>query len=237
MNIMKFIKYRRTGLTSLFTVFLLTLSLLTSPALWLKVASGISQAASTEKNKPATDNSAGKALIQENYGKLPLSFEANQGQASSDVKYLSREAGYTFFLTATEAVMELRRADAGSTSMGSAQNSLDARAARRTPQSATLRMKLAGANAQPRISSADELPGKSNYFLGSDAKQWQTDVPNFAQVKYEAVYPGVDLIFYGNGRQMEYDFRLAAGADPNAIKLRFCARAACGPPDGTRMAI
>ncbi len=236
MNIMKFMKYRRTGLISLFTVCLLTLSLLTSPASWLKAAIGTSVAASAEKNKPPVDhadNAARKALIQENYGKLPLSFEANQGQTAPRVKYLSRGAGYTFFLTANEAVMELRRADAGVTSMGSAQNSLDAYAARRTPQSAqqpaqqaaqqsaTLRMKLVGANAQPRISGADELPGKSNYFLGSDAKQWQTDVPNYARVKAEGVYRGIDVIYYGNQQQLEYDFILAPGADPKAIKLSF----------------
>src|SRR6185436_13199778 len=179
------------------------------------------------KNSPATDNPARKALIQENYGKLPLSFEANQGQTSAQVKYLSRGAGYTFFLTATEAVMELRSADAGSTSMGNAQNSLDAQPKVRTPQSAaqsglqsaTLRMRLAGANPNPRITGADELPGKSNYFLGSDAKAWKTDVPNYARVKYEGVYPGIDVVYYGNQQQLEYDFHLAPGADPKRIRL------------------
>lgn len=80
--------------------------------------------------------------------------------------------------------------------------------------SATLRMKLVGSNEQPRISGLDEQAGNSNYFLGNDARQWKTDVPNYRKVKYEGVYPGVDLVYYGNQQQLEYDFIIAPGADP-----------------------
>ncbi|MEP7337651.1 MAG: hypothetical protein ABI977_07880, partial [Acidobacteriota bacterium] len=222
MNLMKFMNYRTSCLKALLAICLLTLN---TQGLWPKPVFGISVAASAESHKPTTDSSARKALIQENCGKLPLGFEANRGQTSASVKYLSRGAGYTFFLTANEAVMELRRASAGSTSMGSAQNSLDARVARRTPQSdsqsATLRMKLVGANQRPRITGAEELPGKTNYFLGNDPNQWRKDVPTFGKVKYEAVYPGIDLMYYGNQQQLEYDFIVAPGADPNRIRLSF----------------
>ena len=68
----------------------------------------------------------------------------------------------------------------------------------------------------------EELPGKSNYFIGNDTRQWRTDIPTYAKVKYEAIYPGVDLVYYGTqGRQLEYDFVVAAGADPRQIKLSF----------------
>ena len=64
------------------------------------------------------------------------------------------------------------------------------------------------------------LPGVSNYFIGRDRAKWQTGVPHFAKVGYEGVYPGIDLVFYGtNQRQLEYDFTVAPGADPGAIKL------------------
>ncbi len=222
MNLMKFTNHRKSHLKAMLAICLLTLNLQAS---WPKPIFGSSMAASAEGNKPAANDSAKKALIQENYGKLPLSFEANQGQTSARVKFLSRGQDYTFFLTANEAVMELRKADFGSRSMGSAQNSLDAppelRAPQSTQQSATLRMKLAGANQNLRITGAGELPGRSNYFLGSDANGWKTDVPNYARVKYEGVYPGIDVIYYGNQQQLEYDFRLAPGADPKRIKLSF----------------
>src|SRR5208337_3887386 len=86
--------------------------------------------------------------------------------------------------------------------------------------SAVLRMRLVGANASAAVTGADELPGKSNYFIGNDPKKWRTNVPNYAKVKYAGVYPGVDLVYYGNqGGQLEYDFVVAPGANPNVIVL------------------
>lgn len=83
-------------------------------------------------------------------------------------------------------------------------------------------MKLLGANPRPRVAGLDQLPGKTNYFIGSDPRQWRTDVPTYAKVKYEAVYPGVDMVYYGTqGRQLEYDFIVAPNADPKAIRLSF----------------
>ncbi len=82
---------------------------------------------------------------------------------------------------------------------------------------AVLRMKLVGANPDAKVTGSEELPGKVNYFIGNDPKKWRTDVPTFAKVSYENVYPGVDLIYYGNQGQLEYDFVLAPGADPKAI--------------------
>src|SRR5271166_1574647 len=81
-------------------------------------------------------------------------------------------------------------------------------------------MRLVGANAKAAVMGADEFPGKSNYFIGNDPKKWRTNVPNYAQVKYQNVYPGVDLVYYGNqGGQLEYDFVVAPGADPSQVLL------------------
>ncbi len=80
-------------------------------------------------------------------------------------------------------------------------------------------MKLVGANPSPQLTGRDELPGKSNYFIGNDPAKWRTNVPNYAKVKYADVYPGIDLVYYGNQRQLEYDFVVAPGADPRAIRL------------------
>jgi len=135
----------------------------------------------------------------ESYGKLPLSFEANQGQTDQRVRFLSRGPGYSLFLTGDSAVLSLRQQKAN----------------------AVLRMKLLGANAHAGVAGMDSLPGKSNYFVGSDPKQWRTNVPTYAAVKYEGVYPGIDLVYHGNQRLLEYDFVVAPGADPRAIDLRF----------------
>ncbi|MGH8584146.1 MAG: SBBP repeat-containing protein [Gammaproteobacteria bacterium] len=90
-----------------------------------------------------------------------------------------------------------------------------------TQPRSVLRMQLIGANPKPRISGADALPGKVNYLRGNDPKQWRTNVPTYAQVRYEHVYPGIDLVYYGNQRQLEHDFVVAPGADPKTIRLVF----------------
>jgi hypothetical protein len=138
------------------------------------------------------------------YGKLPLSFEANQGQSDGRVKFLARGQGYGLFLTPTEAVLSLR-----------------AQRDAQTNPTSVVRMRLVGANRGPQLTGLDPQPGKSNYFIGNDPAQWRRDVPNYARVKYAQVYPGVDLIYHGNQRQLEYDFVVAPGADPSRIEIAF----------------
>ncbi len=166
---------------------------------------------------------AGQARMFENYGRLPLSFEANQGQTDRRVKFLARGSGYTLFLTTDEAVLVLREVETEATSKRS---NLDLgvanfdRTQKLKPRAEVLRMRLAGANCGAKASGLEELPGKSNYFIGRGPKNWRTNVPNYAKVQYKGIYPGIDLVYYGNQRQLEYDFVVAAGADPRAIQLR-----------------
>ncbi len=149
----------------------------------------------------------------ESYGKLPLSFEENRGQTDSQVKFLSRSSGYSLFLTSTQAVFRFRKPDFGSGN--------EATEGRQNSASANLRMKLGGANPAPRIEGMDQLPGRANYFIGADPAKWRTDIPTYAKVKYENVYAGVDLVFYGSERQLEYDFIVAPEADFRSITLGF----------------
>lgn len=163
----------------------------------------------------------------ENYGKLPLSFEPNQGQTAAPVKFLSRGSGYTLFLTADEAVLSLRAPD-GDALHSAPKHSSGA-------PSETVRMKLVGANSSPEVTGLDPLPGTSNYFLGSDPGNWRTNIPNFSRVQYHKTYPGVDLVYYGNPQQLEYDFVVAPGADPSVITLDIAARDTAENP-GDRVA-
>jgi len=170
--------------------------------------------------------SAKRAGIVESYGRLPLSFEANTGQTDKHVKFLSRGHGYTLFLTADEAVLSLRRTPA-SKAVGDKLVATKPDAFQASPQnSAVLRMKLVNANPHIVVSGGEEQEGKSNYFLGNDPKQWRTNVSNYSKVRYENAYPGVDLVYYGNQQQLEYDFVVAPGADPHAITLDVASDAA-----------
>ncbi len=150
------------------------------------------------------------------FAQLPLSFEANEGQSGPQVKFLSRGAGYALFLTGREAVLALKSQQA----KANRQEPTGKSQGQRT-NDAVLRMSLVGANPNAEVSGLDELPGKANYFLGNDPAKWRTNVPTYAKVKYRDVYPGVDLVYYGNQRQLEYDFVVAPGADPSAIRLAF----------------
>jgi hypothetical protein len=155
---------------------------------------------------------AQRASIVEGYGRLPLAFEANQGQTDPQVKFVSRGAGYNLFLTPNEAVLTLHKVSRHEP------NSPRARALPGKEKSAVLRMKLVGANAT-EVSGKNELSSKSNYFIGNDPRKWRTKVRQYARVRYANLYPGVDLVYYGNQRELEYDFVLQPGTKPDAIRL------------------
>jgi Beta-propeller repeat len=152
----------------------------------------------------AADEQA-RARVNEAYGKLPLRFEADDG-GENTTRFIARGGGYNLFLTSTEAVLALRKKKR-KTSGADAQS--------------IVRMKLVGASSAPRMGGQEPLPGKSHYFIDNDPSRWRRNVTSYAGVRYENVYPGIDLVYYGNQQKLEYDFVVAAGVDPNAIKLTF----------------
>jgi len=155
---------------------------------------------------------ADRATAPRNYDELPLSFEPNQGQADPSVKFLSRGKGYTLFLTPTEAVLRLQMSDCGKRNPQSAVCN---------PQSSVLRMKLLGARAAAPVTGQDPLEGKVNYLIGNDQSKWQRNVPTFRGVRYDQVWPGVDMLWHGRQQELEYDFIVQPGADPSQIRLGF----------------
>ena len=140
--------------------------------------------------------------------KLPLTFEANRGQADSQVNFLSRGKGYTASLTADGMVLRLRTGSVAKEPAGSIQQA-----------SATLQFRLVGASKNPVPVGEDPQVGRVNYFIGKDPAQWHTNVPTYGKVRYKNVYPGIDLIYYGNNRQLEYDFAISPGTDPHQIQF------------------
>ena len=141
-----------------------------------------------------------QALI--NYGKLPLNFEENRGQAEAHVKYLSQGNDYAILLAPSEVFLNLRSA---------------AKARRQS----TIRMSFPGAKSAPAMAGGERQSAVSSYFIGNDPAKWVKGAPNFARVNYRQIYPGVDLAFYGNQGQIEYDFVVAPGANPGSIRLQF----------------
>jgi|HubBroStandDraft_1064217.scaffolds.fasta_scaffold00370_17 hypothetical protein len=155
------------------------------------------------------------ARAQASYGKLPLGFEANQGQTSSQVRFLSRGKGYTAFLTAGGMVLSLRPSQPVPVLAASVAASNKSQPTTKT----TLQFKLLGAAKNPVVVGENPLPGRVNYFIGRDPSKWRTYVPTYARVRYKNVYPGIDLVYYGNPQQLEYDFAISPGADPRLIQF------------------
>jgi hypothetical protein len=165
-----------------------------------------------------------RARIVESYGKLPLRFERNEGQAdrgasvapADRARYLARGPGYAMFVTPTAMVL----------SLVDGAEPLPARhlargAAGRPGRASVLRVELVKARADAEVEGLEELPGKTNYFVGPDARSWRSNVPGYAKVRSRGVYPGIDVVYYGNQKELEYDFVVAPGADPRRIRQRF----------------
>jgi hypothetical protein len=149
--------------------------------------------------RPAASANQAAVAAAPMFLKAPLTFEANQGQRDSRVKFSARGQGYGIYLTESDMVLALRQGKDG--------------------KPVALRMKLAGANPAPTVTALDKLETVVNYFIGNDPAKWRSGVPTYGKVKYEGVYPGVDLVYYGNQRRLEYDFIVAPGVDPSRIKL------------------
>ncbi|NOY59615.1 MAG: hypothetical protein GXO75_11910, partial [Calditrichaeota bacterium] len=138
------------------------------------------------------------------FAQLPLRFEKNLGQAGSETAFLYRDPHFALLLSPDCAVMSVRQGQ-------------DERGAK----TATVAMRLSGGNPQARAEGLDKLITRSNYFIGNDPAQWRTDIPNYGKVRFAAIYPGIDLVYYGSNGKLEYDFTVSPGADPAAIALQF----------------
>lgn len=160
---------------------------------------------STKSGKLPSSVAAGTTSVLESYAQLPLAFEPNHGQTDPKVKFLSRSRDFDLFLTSDSAVLSLQP---------SAGNGRDAGAS-------VFSMRFVNASSHPQFQGAAQLPGKSNYFIGKDPSKWRRDIPQFARVRYANVYPGIDVVFYGNRGRLEYDFEVSPGSDVHRMALKF----------------
>jgi uncharacterized repeat protein (TIGR01451 family) len=163
--------------------------------------SAVALQAQSVSNRVSASRPSATGTNHVNYAKLPLIFEQNQGQADSQVRFLSRGQGYALFLTPSEAVLKM------------------AAPRSRVPEAVVLRLKLLGADGKATVSGVDLQPGYSNYFRGNDPAQWRSGIPQYGKVRYTGIYPGIDLVYYGNQHQLEYDFVVHPGGDPKMIRV------------------
>jgi len=183
-------------------------ALLSSISLMSLVAAVVMIGAMRDRGLPGRAAARGRSPIGGPLRRdLPPAFEANRGQADARVRFLSRGAGGTLYLTEDESILVLHGARAGG-ECG-------------TDRAGIARVRLLGENPAPKIVALDELPGRSNYFTGNDPRRWHTAVPRYGRVRYEDVYPGVDLVYHGSAGRIEYDLVVAPDADADRIRIGF----------------
>jgi hypothetical protein len=166
-------------------------------------------------------------VLAKDYGALPLAFEPNAGQAPPDASYIAHGDSYALLIGKSGAVLSLHQPSACKTSHAQHTSPVTRATspAACTPTQQQLRMRLLTASqvspATSKPTGLGLLPGKVNYLLGNDPSQWRTGIPTYSKVQLSQVYPGIDLVYYGNQRHLEYDFIVAPGANPQAIQMRF----------------
>ena len=180
------------------------------------------QSAPVKKSVPVNPNTTHQ--VQANYGKLPLAFEANVGQTDPQVKFVAHGSGYSLFLTSGQMVLSLRassvtKPDATAQAASQAKGQKFRPASQTPSANAVIKINMIAANPAPKATGEDLQAGKVNYFIGKDPSKWQRNVPLYRQVRYENIYPGIDVVYYGNQSRVEHDFVVNPGADPSKIQL------------------
>ncbi len=168
-------------------------------------------AQNADNNLPTANTAAPtRARVAESFGRLPLSFELNKGQIDKQVKFLSHGPGYDLFLTSTEAVLRVQKPTALKATKSKDQD---------VREGTVLRLKMLGASAAPQVEGQEELPGKIHYFIGNDPAKWRRNIPTYRKAYFKDIYPGIDVVYYGTQRELEYDFVIGPGANPKLIRF------------------
>ena len=145
----------------------------------------------------AQDAAAAKSTAVAAYGRLPLSFEPT----ASPAHYLARNGSYAVLVGAGEASVAVHDAKSG--------------------KQQTLRFAFENANSAAQLKAMEPQPGVTNYYVGPDASKWRLGVKSYARLRSAGVYPGVDVVYYGDHRRLEFDYVVAPKADASAIVLAF----------------
>lgn len=189
-----------------------------------RTASSASLASQPRLSQAKAVTPAARERLQAAFAALPLAFEQNQGQIDPQVKYMARGNGYKIFLTNNEAVFSFQpKSPASDLTTGRRMQGLHAKNSfnHQNSLAAVVRMRLVGGNSEAQVAAGNPLPGKTNYYLGNDPRNWHTNISQYARVSYKNVYPGIDLAYYGEQSRLEFDFIVSPEANPTPIDLTF----------------
>ena len=165
-----------------------------------------------------------KVTVMNNLTSMPLAFTENRGQWPDDVLFRANSGGAMMWFTRGGAVYQFTRSIPANKSQDAPPFAVGSERFDHEPDSietSTIKATFVGANPDPQIVGWDKMEYKCNYFIGKNPDKWFTDVPNYSSITYKEIYQGIDLKYYGNGQQMEYDFIVSPGADPSAIQIKY----------------
>ncbi len=152
-----------------------------------------------------------RPLLAQEYGALPLFFIPNMGQVDPKIKYIEKGQHRTTHFTREGVSLYLSGGRSAFTRSESTSSQV----------TALIKLTPLGANVDPVIVSENRQPGRVNVFVGDDPRKWHSNLSTYRALKYENVYKGIDIRFYGNNRQLEYDVILQPGADPNVVQFAY----------------
>ena len=181
--------------------------------------------AHTEPAPEFPPSSAPGIKVEAFYGQLPLYFIVNRGQVDRRVKLYARAGGQTLWFTREGACFTFAQPKA----VREDSNGKGPLAGMRQPRVGNskgappmvVRQIPLGMSKNSEIIPLEPQEARVNYFLGNDPRKWRTNIPTYRAVLYRDAYPGIDLKFYGHGRQLEYDVIVRPGADPRQVKFRY----------------
>jgi hypothetical protein len=164
-----------------------------------------------DSNSASTQSEAAGPSPARAIGHLPLAFEENFGQAGSDTRFLARSPNYTVLLGDTQATVVFQEASQRPRIGRAIQSS--------RAVMGSLLLNLIGATRSGDATGENVLAARSNYFIGNDPALWHTNIPTYSRVRYSSIYKGIDLVYYGNDENLEYDFILHPGSDSETIRF------------------
>jgi len=153
----------------------------------------------------------------------PLAFETNAGQWADSIRFRTHASGATLWFTSSGTYYQFTRRITGTFDRHEpiAHEPDISRPARDSTETMVIKTALVDGNLNPRVFGLELLEYKCNYFLGDDPSRWYTDVSTYHAIAFQDIYPGIDLTYYGNGQQVEYDFRVSVGADYSQIRIQY----------------
>ncbi len=213
----------RSGFTNVLATFFVLLPALAVQAENPAVAT---RKAAAERNQQAVTPAPMHPIQSSMHPRMPIVFAANQGQSPAGTLYEAQAGGLQVLLAKTGVTLRMERptsAPAAATpkvaasAAGAGPSDLKNLRNYRLEQQS---LQFVGASSNMTVEPLEEQPGKVSYFFGNDPKHWVTNLKTYARIRYHNLYPGIDLVFYSHNGQLEYDFVVAAGADPNQIRLQ-----------------